>query len=302
MGRRSLDIVVISDVHLGTYGCHAEELHSYLKSISPRILVLNRDIIDGWAFSKNYFPESHWKVLRRIIKMMNEGTLVYYLTGNHDEFLRRFSGIRLGKLKIDDKLLLEHCGKKYWFFHGDVFDLTMKHSKWLAKLGGKGYDYLILFNRLINKILEKTGKEKISLSKKVKGSVKRAIKFISDFERTAADLAMENDYEFVICGHIHQPVIKEYTKGNRRVIYMNSGDWIENLSALECDGDEWKIAYFGKMNLEKTMENSGEEEKVNAKDKIQQLVLQLNKVPPDELTFGNDRNPDEIKIKRKRIS
>ena len=212
MGRRSLDIVVISDVHLGTYGCHAEELNSYLKSISPRILVLNGDIIDGWSFSKNYFPESHWKIIRRLIKMMNEGTLIYYLSGNHDEFLRRFPGVRMGKLKMEDKLVLEHHGKKYWFFHHDIFDFTMNHSKWLAKLGGKGYDYLIVFNRLINRILEGAGREKISLSKKIKNSVKRAVKFISDFEQTAADLAIDEHYDYVICGHIHQPAIREYFK------------------------------------------------------------------------------------------
>jgi len=302
MGKRSLDIVVISDVHLGTYGCHAEELHTYLKSIAPRILVLNGDIIDGWAFSKNYFPESHWKVLRRIIKMMNEGTLVYYLTGNHDEFLRRFPGIRLGKLKVDDKLLLEHRGKKYWFFHGDVFDLTMKHSKWLAKLGGKGYDYLILFNRLINKVIVKTGGEKISLSKKVKGGVKRAVKFIGDFEQTAADLAMEEHYDFVICGHIHQPVIREYLKDKRRVTYMNSGDWIENLSALECDGDEWKIVYFHSLNIEKTSKHLAEEETENDKLKTSQLVLPLKQVPASELTFGKENHSADSEMQLKQIS
>jgi UDP-2,3-diacylglucosamine pyrophosphatase LpxH len=259
VNRRSPDIVVISDVHLGTYGCHAAELNAYLKSVSPRILVLNGDIIDGWSFSKNYFPESHWKVLRRLIKMMNEGTRIFYLTGNHDEFLRRFAGVRLGKLKIDDKLLLEHAGKKYWFFHGDVFDVTMKHSKWLAKLGGKGYDWLILINRLVNRVLEKTGRERISLSKRIKNSVKQAVRFIDDFEQTAIDLALDDGLDYVICGHIHHPAIREVKKSSGTVIYMNSGDWIENLTALECEGDEWKIVHFEKSAVAAGKEQEGQE-------------------------------------------
>jgi UDP-2,3-diacylglucosamine pyrophosphatase LpxH len=249
MAGRPLDLVVISDVHLGTYGCHASELHTYLKSIAPRVLVINGDFIDGWAFSKNYFPEAHWKVIRRLIKMMNEGTLVYYLTGNHDEFLRRFSGSRFGKLKLDDKLLLEHRGKMHWFFHGDIFDITMKHSKWLGKLGGKGYDYVILLNRAVNYVLEKMGREKISLSKRIKQSVKQAVKFIGDFEQTAADLAIEEGYEYVICGHIHQPVIRQYRNQKGSVIYMNPGDWIENLSALEFENNEWRLVSYHELGL-----------------------------------------------------
>lgn len=304
MPRRTLDIIVISDIHLGTYGCHADELHTYLKSVSPRILVLNGDIIDGWAFSKNYFPEAHWKVIRRLIKMMNDGTLIYYLSGNHDEFLRKFPHIRLGKLKMEDKLVLEHMGKKYWFFHGDIFDFTMKHSKWLAKLGGKGYDYLIIFNRLINKILERTGREKISLSKKVKGSVKSAVKFISDFEQTAIDLALEENYDYVICGHIHQPSIRECVKGNKKVVYMNSGDWIENLSALECEGDEWRIVYFNELKEEAEIKNAGEDEQKEETLNVSLSDLKKGRIQINPLTFENGKKDDRgnLKMNLKKIS
>ena len=241
--KRKIKIAVISDVHLGTYGCHAEELNQYLKSIDPEILIINGDFIDIWQLSKFYFPDSHWRVLQRVIKMMMHGTRVYYLTGNHDEMLRKFSGFQLDNLHLEDKLVLSINGEKHWFFHGDVFDVTMRHSKWLAKIGGAGYDMLILFNRFVNLVLHKMGKEKISLSKKVKDSVKAAVKHISNFEQTAADIAMQNNYDHVICGHIHEPVVKDFTNGERSVQYLNSGDWIENLSCLEYN-EEWKLVYY----------------------------------------------------------
>lgn len=247
MAKRHLDICVVSDVHLGTYGCHAKELNKYLKKINPKTLILNGDIIDIWQFSKRFWPETHMKVIQRIVKMINNGTQVYYLTGNHDEMLRRFANFELNNFKIDNKLVLEIDGKKMWFFHGDVFDITMQHSKWLAKLGGWGYDMLILLNRLVNFISERLlGRGKVSLSKKIKSGVKQAIKFIDDFEKTAIDIAIDSGYDYVACGHIHQPMIKEVTTEKGTVTYLNSGDWVENLTALEYNEGEWKVFNFVK--------------------------------------------------------
>ncbi|TNE80946.1 MAG: UDP-2,3-diacylglucosamine diphosphatase [Bacteroidetes bacterium] len=245
MAKRKLEIAVISDVHLGTYGCHAKELNQYLKSIQPDILVLNGDIIDIWQFSKRYWPDSHMKIVQRITKMITQGTQVYYLTGNHDEMLRRFSDFHLNNFQLLNKLILEHDGKKMWFFHGDVFDITMKHSKWLAKLGGAGYDLLILLNRFVNFISQRVLRRgKISLSKKIKDSVKHAIKFINDFEQTAIDLALEEGYDMVLCGHIHQPCDRTIESDGKTVRYLNSGDWIENLSALEYYDGDWHLIKY----------------------------------------------------------
>lgn len=241
MTKRPLDIVVLSDVHLGTVGCHALELLQYLNSISPGTIILNGDFVDVWNFRKYYWPESHMMVLRTLLTMMTNGTDIYYLTGNHDEVLRKISSLQLGPLFIRDKLILELKGEKVWIFHGDIFDVTMKHSKWIAKIGGKGYDLLILLNRAINKFWVKMGRGKISLSKKIKDSVKKAVRFIDDFESTAIDLAIDQGYDYVICGHIHQPKIRGYDNEKGSVIYMNSGDWVENLTSLEYDGDEWAM-------------------------------------------------------------
>src|SRR5207342_2287740 len=148
MERRYVDVVVMSDLHLGTYGCHANEIVNYLKSITPRILVLNGDIIDGWQFSKRYFPVVHMQVIKEIMSLLGKGTRVIYITGNHDEMLRRYSDIEIGNFQLTDKMVMEINGKMTWLFHGDVFDATTKGSaKLLAKLGGHGYDLLILSNR-----------------------------------------------------------------------------------------------------------------------------------------------------------
>jgi len=247
--KRKIDLAVISDVHLGTYGCHADELLAYLNSIQPKILVLNGDIIDIWQFSKRYFPPSHLKVLRKIIGMASRGTEVHYITGNHDEMLRKFSDTSMGNLKISNKLLLDLDGKKAWIFHGDVFDVSIQNAKWLAKLGSYGYDLLILTNSFVNWCLAKMGREKYSLSKRIKNSVKSAVRYIDDFERTASGLAIENGYDFVVCGHIHQPKKEIRENRNGRCTYLNSGDWVENLTALEYSFKRWKIYHYNQDKL-----------------------------------------------------
>jgi UDP-2,3-diacylglucosamine pyrophosphatase LpxH len=244
MAKRKVEILVLSDIHLGTYGCHAEELTQYLKRIKPEKVILNGDIIDIWQFSKNYFPKSHLEVIKLILKFLGKGIPVYYITGNHDEFFRKFTDFNLGDFRLIDKLSMDIDGKKTWFFHGDVFDITMKNSKWLAKLGAIGYDTLILINRGVNYVLDKMGKEKYSLSQKVKNGVKSAIKFIDDFEATACDIAIENGFQTVVCGHIHQPIMRQYKNDDGTVMYLNSGDWIENLTSLEYNEGKWSLYQY----------------------------------------------------------
>lgn len=250
MTRRKSDVIVLSDVHLGTFGCHASELVNYLRSIEPKMLILNGDIIDIWQFRKHYFPASHMQVIKEIFNLMAKGVEVIYITGNHDESLRRYSGLQMGNLKLADKIVLNLDGNKTWIFHGDVFDATTKGSaKIIAKLGGQGYDMLILLNRAINWMLKLLGKEKMSLSKKVKNGVKKAVSWITDFEQTASELAIKKGYSHVICGHIHQPQIKEVKNEHGTVVYMNSGDWIENLTSLEYNDGKWEIYQYEEKNV-----------------------------------------------------
>lgn len=277
MGKRQVDLVILSDVHLGTYGCHAKELLTYLQSIQPKAIVLNGDIIDIWQFSKSYWPQSHMKVVRRIMKYVAENVPVYYLTGNHDEMLRKFADLNVGSFKLQNKLILELDGRKAWIFHGDVFDVTMQHSKWLAKLGAIGYDTLILINRFVNWCLKLLGREKMSFSKRIKARFKDAVKFINDFENTAAELAIAKDYQFVICGHIHQPVIREIKTEKGSVTYLNSGDWVENLTALEYHNGQWQIFRYDAADFRDTIDNqtNGEVENLNTFLDIKTLMLEV---------------------------
>ncbi len=239
--KRKVDTVVLSDIHLGTYGCHAKELLRYLKTIDAKTIVLNGDIIDIWQFNKRYWPQSHMHVVKHFTGLIAQGVKVHYITGNHDEMLRKFVGFKMGSFEISNKLILKQDGQTSWIFHGDVFDVTMKHSKWLAKLGAIGYDILILINRFVNFISEKLGRGKISLSQRVKNEVKSAISFINDFEQTAADIAIDKGYDNVICGHIHQPTTKKMENESGSCMYLNSGDWIENLTALEYNHGKWTL-------------------------------------------------------------
>ncbi|MEP7110838.1 MAG: UDP-2,3-diacylglucosamine diphosphatase, partial [Ferruginibacter sp.] len=187
----------------------------------------------------------HMQVIKQITSMLSRGVKVYYITGNHDEMLRRFEHFSVGDFHIVNKLVIHHPNNtRSWIFHGDVFDVIMKHSKWLAKLGAGGYDMLICINSFINYISKKLGKGKISLSKKIKNSVKTAVKYINNFEGTAADIAIEKGYDYVLCGHIHQPANRIIKNADGSVNYLNSGDWIENLTALEYANNAWKIYYY----------------------------------------------------------
>lgn len=181
------------------------------------------------------------EVIQTILRMAEQGTKVYYLTGNHDDALRRYSDFSSGNIHLRDKLVLSLDKKKLWFFHGDIFDASIKYSPILARLGGKGYDYLILLNRFINKVRGAFGLSRMSFAKKVKQKMKEAVKFITDFENTAIQLAAEEGYDYVICGHIHKPQMRSSHINGQKVTYLNSGDWVENLTALEYKWGRWSI-------------------------------------------------------------
>lgn len=255
--RRDVEILVLSDIHLGTRGCHAKELSRYLKTIKPGILILNGDIIDFWQFSKRYWPNAHMKVVKQIIGMASRGTRTYYITGNHDETLRKFAGIKVGPMEIVNKLVLTVDGKKIWFFHGDVFDVIMQYSKWLARAGAIGYDGLIILNTLVNRISRFLGRGKVSLSKTVKDNIKSSLRYINNFEESAARLAVKNGFDAIVCGHIHNPEIRDIPVGDAAIHYLNSGDWIENLTALEYNAKNWTIYRYNeeKISLEAVQED-----------------------------------------------
>ncbi len=249
MKKRKIDVAVISDLHLGSQPCRADELLAYLSSIRPDTLVLNGDIIDLSHFQRQFFPPSHFKVLKKILGMAASGTRVFYLPGNHDALLRKFGDVDIGNFHLRPKLLLELDGRKTWCFHGDVLDSAGNPTRLAAKLGTTGYKLLLQINRLRDFILKLLGKEKYSLARRVSRRDPTATRRARSFENTAAELAIRNQYDTVICSHIHLPK-KEWVETEKgKCLYLNSGDWTENLTAAEYAFKRWKLYRYNEDKL-----------------------------------------------------
>ena len=239
--KRNLDILVISDLHLGTYGSEADEVLAYLDSIDADKIVINGDFIDIMLFNKRFWPSSHMKVIKYFLDLISEGKEIYYVTGNHDELIRKFVNFKIQNFKIVNQIVLDTPDGKVWMFHGDVFDFSIQ-TAWLTKLAGFLYDYMIIFNSWVNKkIMRPLGRKRLNFSKIIKANVKTAVQYFANFERKAAEIAEKNGYKYVVCGHIHTPKIESFEINGKEIIYMNSGDWLESLSSLEYVNNEWSI-------------------------------------------------------------
>lgn len=223
--------VIISDVHLGTHDCKAAEVNHFLKHTRCEKLILNGDIIDGWRIKQSaYWPKSHTRFIRLVLKKLEKrGTQVVYLRGNHDDILARFIPIQFENLEIvEDHVHVTADGRRYFVLHGDVFDTVTKNFVFLAYLGDWGYRALMRMNRLYNRWRAWRGKEYYSISKAIKARVKQAVSHVSNFELHIAELAKSRGCTGVMCGHIHTAA--DRMMGD--VHYLNSGDWVESLTAI----------------------------------------------------------------------
>ncbi|WP_423126378.1 UDP-2,3-diacylglucosamine diphosphatase [Gaoshiqia sp. Z1-71] len=244
MKTRQPEIAVISDLHLATRASKAKKVLKYLKSINPGMLVLNGDIIDSWRFSRKYFPKSHLKVIRQFIRMLEKGVHVIYITGNHDEFLRKFNQTQMGNLKIVNQLILEIDGKKTWIFHGDIFDHIIHRAKWLAKFGAAIYGLLSVVNHGLNQLLSPFGLKEFILYKSIKDKLVKDRFQVSPFERVVSKTASAQGYKTVICGHTHQPRDKQIINEHGAVHYLNCGDWVEHFTAAEYQNGKWNLFQY----------------------------------------------------------
>ena len=232
--------VFISDVHLGTKMCQAELLLDFLKTFECDNLYLVGDLIDGWALSKNFFwPQSHNDVIQKILRKGRKGTKIYYIAGNHDEFLRVFAPQMFGNIIIEDTAIHTAVdGKKMLVLHGDQFDAIVNKMKWLSHLGVWAYDVSIMLNTAVAKIRNILKLPYWSLSAWAKYKVKKAVNFISDYEENLLNYAKSKSASGIICGHIHHANIRDING----LTYMNCGDWVESCTALveHADG-RWEI-------------------------------------------------------------
>lgn len=224
--------IFISDIHLGTRFCQAEELLEFFKFTHSENLYLVGDIVDGWAIKRKLkWAQSHSDVIQKILRKARKGTNVYYITGNHDDFLRSFLPLHLGdSIQImDEAEYISLKNERFYITHGDFFDSVTMTKRWLAVLGDMGYDLLLNVNQVLGYLRKKMRyKSYWSLSKYVKDNVKSSISFITDFEQILSDYAKRNGYEGVICGHIHKAEMREIDG----IRYLNCGDWVESCTAI----------------------------------------------------------------------
>ncbi|MGD8346500.1 MAG: UDP-2,3-diacylglucosamine diphosphatase [Lysobacterales bacterium] len=222
--------IFISDVHLGFAGCSAEYVLDFLENVKCRNLYLVGDIIDFWSLRrKRYWPETHTKVLKKILEMAQSGTRVVMVPGNHDETLRKYNGLNIGAIEVNDFLVHETPdGRRLLVLHGDQFDSAVRCSPLLAMIGASLYDVLLQLNVLINAVRRKMGKEYWSLATYLKNKVKNAVRYIERFEAAVARAARREGVDGVICGHIHRAEIRRM----ENITYMNCGDWVESCTAL----------------------------------------------------------------------
>ena len=272
--KRNLDILVISDLHLGTYGSEADEVLAYLDTINANKIVINGDFVDIMLFNKRFWPSSHMKVIKYFLDLISQGKEIYYVTGNHDELMRKFLNFKIQNFKIVNQIVLNTAKGKVWIFHGDVFDFSIQ-TQWLTKLAGFLYDYMIIFNSWINKkIMRPLGRKRLNFSKTIKSNVKTAVQYFANFEMIAAEVAQKNGYKYVVCGHIHTPKIKSFNINGEEVIYMNSGDWLESLSSLEYADNKWSIYMHKRTEQEYKGDNDSRIEMTN-KELYKDLIAEF---------------------------
>jgi UDP-2,3-diacylglucosamine pyrophosphatase LpxH len=221
--------LVISDLHIGSKGCKTDEILELLKDESYQRYILVGDIIDGWLFKKyKKFSYQHTRVIRRLLKLSKDKEIIW-ISGNHDEFLRKYTPIELGNIKVVD----EFIENGVWYCHGDKYDGIVK-MHWLGMLGSIGYDLAIVIDRFLKRFYKKT-----SLSKYLKDNVKAAVSFMVDFENEMVRQAKKRKCHTVVCGHIHTPDYKIIDD----IYYLNCGDWVENCSHIVLENNKFELCY-----------------------------------------------------------
>jgi UDP-2,3-diacylglucosamine pyrophosphatase LpxH len=223
--------IIVSDIHLGTKDSQAKEFIKFLDEHPTEQLILNGDIVDGWALQRgSKWRKQHTKVILKLLELSKK-TDIIWIRGNHDDFLTDFFMIKMSNITLCENYILTVSGYKYLVFHGDVLDVFSSTWKWVAKIGSVGYDIALTLNTWYNKYRLWRGLPYYSISKQIKAKVKQAVSFIDDFEENAVKLAKQHNCDGVIVGHIHTPDNKLV----KDIHYINSGDWVESKTAILID-------------------------------------------------------------------
>ena len=220
----------ISDLHLGTKGCQSRLLLDFLRTIDADTIYLVGDIVDGWRLKSSwYWPQEHNDVVQKLLRKVRKGVRLIYIPGNHDEFLRDYLGTHFGGIEVVDSAIhVSASGERYLVIHGDLFDVVVRHARWLALLGDWAYETALRVNAHVNYLRRRLGLTYWSLSQWAKLRVKNAVNFIGDFEQALVTEAHRQAVDGIICGHIHHAVIRDFSG----LQYINCGDWVESCTAV----------------------------------------------------------------------
>ena len=242
--KRKIEIVVLSDVHLGIPSCRARDLIKYLRQIEPKTLILNGDFIDKSQFKNPDLPEHHKQVIREIVRMTQYGTRVFYITGNHDKNLDAFTEIKNSAIQVRSELLLCYNKKQYWICHGDKL-MRSSSPALLKSLSWHGYRSLTLLARWLDNTRVRKGKYPTNFIHRLRNIMGKGASYINMYEQSAMRQGSQKGYDYIICGHIHSPNIIQQIGG---CTYLNAGDWIEHFSALEYSFGDWSIYHYDEMD------------------------------------------------------
>ena len=222
--------IFLSDIHLGTRACQADQLLDFLRDTVAENLFLVGDIIDFWAMRRTIvWTEAQNTFVQKILRRARHGERVVFIPGNHDEALRDYLGIALGDIEVHGEYVHTLAdGRRFLVLHGDEFDGVVQHARWLAFVGDYAYRALIAANTLFNRLRRRMGFGYWSLSAFLKTKVKNALQFVENFESAVADEARRRGVDGVICGHIHKAEMRDIDG----IAYINDGDWVESCTAL----------------------------------------------------------------------
>jgi len=227
---RTFRTLFLSDIHLGSKAAKAEYLLEFLKYHEAETIYLVGDIVDGWRLRRSWhWPQTHNDVVQKLLRKGRKGTNIIYIAGNHDEFLRPWQGVHFGGIVVADRATHKTAdGRNFLVIHGDQFDVIVHHVRWLAYLGDRAYDLAMVVNRVVGSFRRLFGMPYWSFSSWAKVKVKKAVKFISHFQKIVCEEARRSDVDGVICGHIHHAAMENMDG----IEYINTGDWVESCTAV----------------------------------------------------------------------
>ena len=275
----------LSDIHLGTKDCQAQALLDFLAHNDAKCIYLVGDIIDGWQLKKRwYWPQAHNDVIQKLLRKARKGTRIIFIPGNHDMFVRDYlkqtPDLAVGGIEVMDEAIHTTVdGRKIWILHGDLFDGVVQNMQWLAKLGDELYMFALKVNRWFNLWRAKLGLDYWSLSQFLKDKVKNAVSYIDDFENAVAAEAQRRNCQAVLCGHIHKAKIRQIND----VTYLNTGDWVESLTAISED-------FSGNLSIEHWSAQSHKTKKTKAEKSSLSIV---GSIPEHEIAARSGLTPAE---------